>query len=77
MNIDFQARKLYDVMHLLGSSVDRIGEFWNDRVATAISVNMVNDLINCCNSMNADMVSLSVDIKAGFDRLESLVNEPD
>lgn len=77
MALDYEASKLYDVMQFLDSSVQRIGEFWNDRVATAISVNLVNDLINSCNKANSELVGTSIEVKTKLDELESLSNESD
>lgn len=77
MALDYEVSKLYEVMHLLDSSVQRIGEFWNDRVATAISVNMVNDLIGSCNKANSELTSLSVEVRGKLSELEGLSKEPD
>lgn len=77
MALDYDVSKLYEVMRMLDSSVQRIGEFWNDRVATAISVNMVNELIGSCNKTNSELTSLSVEVSGKLSELECLSNEPD
>ncbi|WP_304245099.1 hypothetical protein [Phocaeicola plebeius] len=77
MALDYDVSKLYEVMRMLDSSVQRIGEFWNDRVATAISVNMVNELIGSCNKANSELTSLSVEVSGKLSELECLSNEPD
>lgn len=73
--LENEADRLYEVMSHLDTSLQRIGEFWNDRVATAISVNQVNDLINSCNKANSEIRSLTVEVGWKMNELEMLTKE--
>lgn len=64
--------RLRPEMEKLQNAIKRVSENWNDVVAQGIQIGQINMIVGACNTINAELISLSTSLESDLSRLEEL-----